>query len=595
MSPIAEHPPSQIFSARRRALLLTLGGGALISLVLITYVFLDGPGAWLVQWIALVPALLVLLNLGQTWLAHTAHADAQLAERVEELEILSRIDRELNYTLSVNRILNLAVDWVLRFTNSDAAAIALVDERAGTLQYVSGYGYTPEAWERLSREPWPISRGIAGRVARTGRPENVPDVAQDRSHIEVLPGVQSLLVIPVTRQNRVVAVIRCESQTPGAFSADNQEFAIRLASRAAAAIDNANLLDAVERERQKLEVILASTADAVIVVDHEGQLVLVNQAALAAFHLPPREIYAGQAFTAVFGEAGLATMLDQARATGQGPVGELALPEGRIMHARVAHVPEVGWSIVMHDITPYKETDKLKNELLATTSHDLKNPLSTILGYVDLVQMTNQLNAQGQNYVRRIHGAVSHMRRLIDDLLDMARIESGITLTYAEVNLATLVDSVASPFMPLLREKGMTLSIDIPPDMPAIAADGGRLTQILANLLSNAIKYTPSQGNVWVAAEAVNHMVRIVVRDDGLGMSPEDQAHVFQRFFRVRVPETDGIEGTGLGLAIVKSLVEAHGGQVGLESRLGEGSTFTVTLPLGSQHQRKDGSTTSFR
>jgi two-component system phosphate regulon sensor histidine kinase PhoR len=582
---VVDRPPSQIFFSRRQALLLTVGGGAFVSFVLIMYVFLEGPGAWLVQWVALVPVLLGLLSLGQMWLAHTAQADTQLAERVKELEILSRIDRELNYTLSVNRILNLAVDWVLRFTNSDAAAIALVDERAGMLQYISGYGYPPQSWERLSRELWPISQGIAGRVARTGLPENMPDIAQGSDYTEVLPGTQSLLVIPITRQGRVIAVIRCESRTPSAFSADNQEFAVRLASRAAAAIDNANLLDAVERERQKLEVILASTVDAVIVVDHEGQLVLVNQAALAAFRLPPREKYAGQAFADVFGESDLAAMLDQARATGQGPIGELALPEGRTMHARIVHVPEVGWSIVMHDITPFKETDKLKNELLATTSHDLKNPLSTILGYVDLVQMTNQLNAQGQTYVRRVHGAVAHMRHLIDDLLDMARIESGITLAYAEVNLAALVDSIASPFMPLLREKGLTLSIDIPPDMPAIFADEGRLTQILTNLLSNAIKYTPSRGNVWVAAETLNHMARIMVRDDGLGMSPEDQAHVFQRFFRVRTPETDGIEGTGLGLAIVKSLVEAHGGQVGLESRLGEGSTFTVTLPLDSRRK----------
>jgi len=234
----------------------------------------------------------------------------------------------------------------------------------------------------------------------------------------------------------------------------------------------------------------------------------------------------------------------------------------------------------MHDITPYKETDKLKNELLATTSHDLKNPLSTILGYVDLVQMTNPLNAQGQTYIQRIQGAVLHMRHLIDDLLDMARIESGITLHYSQVHLASLIEAVASPFMPLLREKSMALTIDIPPDLPPIPADEGRLTQILANLLSNAVKYTPAQGSVRVHADVRNGMVRIAIGDDGLGISPEDQAHVFQRFFRVRTPETEAVEGTGLGLSIVKSLVEAHGGQVGLESRLGEGSTFTVMLPL---------------
>ena len=579
VSPTAPNT-SQTPASQRRARLAAFTAGVLTSLILVAYVLAGGPGERLVQWVALVPALIGLFALCQGRLARNTSADAQLAERVKELEILSRIDRELNYTLSVNRILNLSVDWLLRFTNSDAAAVALVEGETQTLQYVAGYGYSPQAWERLSDEPWPISRGIAGRVAQTGVPENVADTSQDPDYVEALPGARSQLAVPVTRQDRVIAVIRCESRTPGAFSAENLEFAVRLASRAAAAIDNANLLDAMQRERQKLEVILRSTADAVIVVDHERRLVLVNQAALAAFHLPPREQYSGRAFAEVFDESGLVELLDRARSGESGPVSELVLPEGKTMHASVAHLPEVGWSIVMHDITPYKETDKLKNELLATTSHDLKNPLSTILGYVDLVQMTNPLNAQGQSYIRRIQGAVMHMRHLIDDLLDMARIESGITLHYSQVHLASLVEAVAGPFMPLLREKSMALSIDIPPDLPPIPADEGRLTQILANLLSNAVKYTPAQGRVQVRADVRNGMVRIAIGDDGLGISPEDQAHVFQRFFRVRAPETETIEGTGLGLSIVKSLVEAHGGQVGLESQLGEGSTFTVMLPL---------------
>jgi len=568
--------------SQRKTHLAALTAGTLTSLILVIYVLAGGPGGRLVQWVALFPVLVGVLNLYRARLARSANADAQLAERVKELEILSRIDRELNYTLSVNRILNLSVDWLLRFTNSDATTVALVQGETQTLQYVTGYGYSSQAWERLSSEPWPISQGIAGRVAQTGVPENVADTSQDPDYMETLPNTRSQLAVPVTRQDRIIAVIRCESRTPDAFSAEDLEFAVRLASRAAAAIDNANLLDAMQRERQKLEVILRSTADAVIVVDHEGRLVLVNQAALATFHLPPREQYSGQTFAEVFGESGLVELLDRARAGESGPVSDLVLPEGKTIHASAAHMPEVGWSIVMHDITPYKETDKLKNELLATTSHDLKNPLSTILGYVDLVQMTNPLNAQGQNYIRRIQGAVSHMRHLIDDLLDMARIESGITLRYSQVHLASLVEAVAGPFMPLLREKSMALIIDIPPDLPPIPADESRLTQILANLLSNAVKYTPPQGRVQVRADVRNGMVRITIGDDGLGISPEDQAHIFQRFFRVRTPDTETIEGTGLGLSIVKSLVEAHGGQVGLESRLGEGSVFTVMLPLHS-------------
>jgi signal transduction histidine kinase len=506
--------------------------------------------------------------------------DEQLTARVQELEILSRIDRELNYTLSVDRIVNLVLDWALRFTATQAAAIAMVDSETRTMRFVTGYGYAADQWEQLQKEAWSLERGITGRVARHAEAENVLDVSQDPDYVEVVPGTLSQLSVPITREDRVLAVLSLESQTQGAFTDANVEFTKRLAARAATAIDNANLFDETRRERRKLELILSSTADAVIVVGDDGKLVLVNQAALAAYRLPPKENYVGRPFDEVFAFSRLLPLYERALKLKQILIEELTLPDDRTFHVSLVPAPEVGWTVVSHDITPFKETDKLKNELVATTSHDLKNPLGTIMGYIDLVQMTNKLNEQGIEYIHRVHGAVAHMRQLIDDLLDMARIESGIVLRYSKVHLPTLLDSITVRFVPQVKDKAMTLQANLPSDLPPIPADEARLSQILNNLVSNAIKYTPPEGHVWVRAETRDGLVQIVVQDDGMGISPEDQAHVFDRFYRVRTPETDGIEGTGLGLAIVKSLVELHGGQVGLESRLGEGTTFYFTLPL---------------
>jgi signal transduction histidine kinase len=125
----------------------------------------------------------------------------------------------------------------------------------------------------------------------------------------------------------------------------------------------------------------------------------------------------------------------------------------------------------------------------------------------------------------------------------------------------------------------MAVIVDLPDDLAAVRGERARLRQIFDNLISNAIKYTPPEGTVKIFAESRGITLRISVQDNGLGISPEDQAHIFDRFYRVRRPETDSIDGTGLGLAIVKTLVEAHHGKIGLESRLGEGSTFYVTLP----------------
>lgn len=506
--------------------------------------------------------------------------DEQLTARVHELRILGQIDRELNAALSTDRVVNLAFDWALRFTGSHTAALALVDHEADRVTFVSAYGYSADEWDQLQKAVTTLSDGVTGRVARSGEPEIVPDIAADPNYIPLIAGIRSLLAVPMIREERVTGVLLLSSYDLDSFQAEDLEFASRLATRVAVALDNARLFDATHREQKKLEVILGSTTDAVIVVEHSGRLALVNQAALAAFHLPPKVAYAQRPFEEVFGESPLARLYHRARQLDHALMEEIKLSDDRTFHASLAPVAEVGWTMVLHDVTPFKRTEQLKTELVATASHDLKNPLSVILGYLDLIAMTHDLSPQGTEYMHRVHQAVAHMRELIDDLLDMARIESGLTLRYNPVNLDTLLSQEAYTQSLRSEQKRIQITLDVPPDLPVIQADEQRLRQILNNLLSNALKYTPAGGRVLIRAERRGDAVRLALHDTGIGISPEDQAQIFTRFYRVRSTETEGIEGTGLGLAIVKSLVEAHGGQIGLESRLGEGSIFFFTLPI---------------
>ena len=174
------------------------------------------------------------------------------------------------------------------------------------------------------------------------------------------------------------------------------------------------------------------------------------------------------------------------------------------------------------------------------------------------------------------------MRQLIDDLLDLAHIDAGMDLNLEALDLKPLIEDTVAGLRNLAEDKHNALVVAVTADLPLVSVDKKRLRQILNNLVSNAIKYTPAEGHIQVTAEARQDVVVISIEDDGLGISPEDQAQIFERFYRVRRPETDAIEGTGLGLAIVKSLVEAHGGEIGLRSYLGEGSTFFFTLPFSS-------------
>ncbi|MGB1288588.1 MAG: sensor histidine kinase, partial [Aggregatilineales bacterium] len=222
----------------------------------------------------------------------------------------------------------------------------------------------------------------------------------------------------------------------------------------------------------------------------------------------------------------------------------------------------------------------LKTELVATVSHDLKQPLSVMRGYLDLLYMTGDGSDRVQNYIKQLDTAFYSMRQLIDDLLDLAHIESGLDLALKDVHVRNLLESCVEVLQQRSAEKNLTVTVDIPSHIQYVQADEARLRQIFNNLVGNAVKYTPNGGHVEINATTRRNYIYVSVIDDGPGISPDDQAKIFERFYRVRNEHTEDIDGTGLGLAIVKSLVEAHNGAIDIKSQPGEGSTFRVMLPV---------------
>lgn len=506
-----------------------------------------------------------------------SHTVQQSAASMHELFILRQIDRELNDTIEPEHVFNMTLDWALRFTNANAAAIALYDEETGTLQEMLQYGY--------DIQPTPLENtdgygDIPYRVARSGRPEIIPDVSMDKDYVRRASSTRSQMCVPVLREDRVIAVITVESKRLNGFTDEHLDFIEKLAARAGVAIDNARLFSETKREREKLSNVINTTADVVIVCGLDDRIALINPAAFAAFQLDPSYDYVGLPFEMVFANTPLIEAYRRGRTSGARTTAEVALPNNRTFEFNLTPQANVGWIIVMHDITPFKEMDRLKSELIATVSHDLKQPLSVMNGYIELLLMHKKLDSTGINFVEMVRKSIQDMRRLIDDLLDLAKIESGIRLELEPVALRTVLQECVEALQSAASSKNMTITVDTPANLPAVTADRARLQQVFHNLIGNAIKYTPSNGWVRVVADEHDGCVRVVVQDNGLGISLEDQARVFDRFYRVRRPETDGIEGTGLGLAIVKSLVEAHNGRITLESKLGQGSSFTVFLPV---------------
>lgn len=259
----------------------------------------------------------------------------------------------------------------------------------------------------------------------------------------------------------------------------------------------------------------------------------------------------------------------------------------------------IGRGHLIRDVTREKEVDRLKTQFISTVSHEMRTPLSGIYGYAELLLHRPPLPEVQKQWLGKIHTEALHLTQIIDELLDLSRIEMGrLELRKTHIQLVELAQEVLATFKhvnqaePVESVTKHQFKLEAQAELPPIYADSDRVTQVLNNLVSNALKYSPAGGLILVKLEQMKTGVSnstsqpeilVKVSDQGLGIAPEDQLRIFERFYRTRNIQELKIRGTGLGLAIVKALVELHQGRVWLESQLGKGTSFYFTLPFSSQ------------
>ncbi|MCS7269597.1 MAG: ATP-binding protein, partial [Gemmataceae bacterium] len=225
------------------------------------------------------------------------------------------------------------------------------------------------------------------------------------------------------------------------------------------------------------------------------------------------------------------------------------------------------------------ENNRLKSEFLSTMSHELRTPLNSIIGFSETLLTADNLTDKQHRYVSHIMTSGQRLLALINDILDLAKLEAGKMRLHPEtINIATLCEHAAALFRPQAEKKNIDLRVVVDPQAPLIRQDAGKLHQILANLLSNAIKFTPEGGRVTLKAETDGHELVLTVTDTGVGIAPEEQELIFDKFRQAAHPMTREQGGTGLGLSIVRELARLLQGDVTLRSELGRGSTFTVRV-----------------
>ena len=238
----------------------------------------------------------------------------------------------------------------------------------------------------------------------------------------------------------------------------------------------------------------------------------------------------------------------------------------------------IGRIFVLRDVTAEREAERLKSELVSTVSHELRTPLASILGFAELLETREYDRETQKRHLQTINAQARRLTTLIDDFLDLQRIEQGrFRLNLEPVALHDLLREQVALFS--AQSSGHTIELSLPEEELEVLGEGDRLRQVVANLLSNAIKYSPDGGRVEVAATHDRAVVSVSVTDSGVGIPADQQPQIFTKFFRVDSSSTRTIGGTGLGLALCREIVQAHGGRIGFESAEGKGSTFRFELP----------------
>ena len=345
----------------------------------------------------------------------------------------------------------------------------------------------------------------------------------------------------------------------------------------------------IARERARIEAILSAMEDGVLAVDHRGSVLLANQALLRGLDLGEP---VGRHYVEVIRQREVGGLIEEVLRTGERRLAEVEILHRKRVYA-IAAVPFPGAEgsppgavLTFHDATERRRLDRIRRDFVANASHELRTPLTSIRGFVEALEdgaVKEPDNAE--RFLGKIRTHADRMAALVEDLLELSRLESGERPPrWEEVLPSEIVEDVVGSFSGLAGRKRVTLR-RVDDGAPSVVTDGDRLRRILENLVENAVKYTPEGGRVEVASRPGDAGGAVVeVRDNGPGIASEHLPRIFERFYRVDKARSRELGGTGLGLAIVKHLAEGMGAQVRVESEVGCGSRFFVTVPARRDH-----------
>jgi len=526
--------------------------------------------------------------------------------RLRQRDYLLRISRALTARLDLAPLLELTLNSAVELLRGQVGLIVLGDAD-GAMHVRASYGLPPQLLS-FFRPLWADLPGLGAPPPGSGRPRtwHIPDLKVRLGMVAAAAGlaVNQVVALPLVIEEARIGAIYIFRIGGGAFSAEDRTLLAAFADQAAIAVRNATFYEQISDERQILSAIIDNSADGIMILDRAGLTLRINRALARMTGWEPEEAIDRPAAEILFlrdrngdpvllpgvpdrrtsesdepryveGEiVGRAGQPRRASRTAPVSAGVTATP----LYDREGNLLRVILNVV--DITRFRQAEDLKSTFVSVVSHELKTPVALIKGYAETLRREDAAwdAATVRDSLAVINEEADHLTHLIDDLLEASRIQAGrLKLEPTDVSLPHLAHKVVDG---LRARTGLhTFEFDFPPDLPSVWGDPERLQEVLSNLIDNAVKYSPSGGTVWIGGRVDQSTVTVYVADQGIGIPPEEQARIFDRFHRVDSPEHRSAKGTGLGLYLVKAIVEAHGGRVWVESAPERGSIFIFTLP----------------
>lgn len=545
-----------------------------------------------------------------------AELEDEQRQEIVDLEALQELSDDAMGAADMQSLLNKVLRVSARILHANSGVIYFLDQEAATLAARTTFNLGDN---RVSNRPeMPVGEGLAGRAVRERRPVRVLDAAKHEypgcAYIKER-GIHSMVAVPLTYGDKIIGAIELGRLSFSHFTDHDVRMLQMMAEKVAIAAERASLYERVQSVNSeltlanvRLQEIIDNMPEGIMIIDSVGCVSMTNRAAesLVGSAIPPampvENLSEHLGLKTTSGEAFPITNLPFIRAlTGEADSAEIMIPKDgtnpTYVVCNAAPLVESGTVYgavaVLQDVSRLKEIDQLKDSFISITSHELKNPLTAIIGHVQLMEKRSkslETERRGDaRYIRIIAEQAERMSRLVNELADVSRIQAGrLDLEPKLVDLTHLVERVIEQ----VRATSDRHEIELATNSSVHGRwDEGRIEQVVHNLLSNAIKYSPSGGKIRVSVERKGSEAQVSVADEGIGIAEEQITHLFDRFFRVRDHKSASVSGMGLGLYICKEIVTRHGGRIWVESQQSKGSTFIFALP-GIQSTRNAGGST---